>query len=106
MKPLYRTFWVCLGGCEYAVPCRIVPSRAASRAGADSPRFLDPGSPPRVQVLRILRDRIDVTGEISWFTRTPIVEDAKRQALEYFAQFLQHRRAMRRHTVRARGRIA
>jgi hypothetical protein len=103
MKPFYRTVFVNLGGRAYSVHCRVLPPRAASHAGADSSRYLDPGSPPRVQVLRILRGQEDVTeGALSWWTKRPIVEEATRRVLQTFARLQQLRRALRRHAPRRR----
>ncbi len=106
MKSICPTVYVCLGGRVYAVDCQVLHPRAAAHAGADSPRFLDPGSPPRVQVLRILRDQVDVTGELFCLNKVRIVEEAQRQALQSYYR-LQHRsHTMRRKAPRARRRIA
>lgn len=110
MKAWYRTVHVNLGGRAYAVECKVLPPRAPARASFDSPRYLDPGSPPRVQVLRILRDRIDVTkdpDELLWFTRSRVTEEAEREALHAYSRFQTLRRQLRRRVGRqARGRTA
>jgi hypothetical protein len=98
MKPEYKTFRVAVGAMSYDAECRLF----YPRAGANSPRFLDAGSPPRVQVLRIYRDRIEVTHEILWWTRRAINEDAQRQGAEYLKRAL----AVRRERRRARRRSA
>jgi hypothetical protein len=61
MKPRFTSFRIDIGAHRYLVDCRIVPPRAPAHAGADSVRFLDPGSPGRVEIVRVRRDQIDVT---------------------------------------------
>lgn len=80
-RRLYPTCAVVVGGQEYRVHLCITPGRAAAHAGADSPRFMDPGCPPRVRVIRILRDGIEQTGEdLLYFTRRAIEEAAVQEA--------------------------
>jgi hypothetical protein len=43
--------------------CRVWPKRNASRAGADSPRFMEPGFPGGIDQLRLTENWIDVTSE-------------------------------------------
>lgn len=83
MKPIYRSVYPVVDGIDYVVHCRIIPPRAYSRSGAGTPRFLDPGSPPRVQILRILRDRVDVTTDLLWFTRAKVTEAACAEAFTW-----------------------
>lgn len=72
-KPAYPTCTVTVGGVAYTVHLRVIPGRAAARVGADSPRYLDPGSKPKASVIRILRDGIEMTGsDLLYFTRRAI----------------------------------
>jgi hypothetical protein len=59
------TVEVKLGSVRYVVDAHIQLPRRASHAGADSPRFMDPGAPERLLPdYRILRDGLDVTAEL------------------------------------------
>jgi hypothetical protein len=58
----FTTLRVRVGAKAYQVEARILPIRHAPHVGADSPRFMDPGAPARVQITRVLLDRLDVTG--------------------------------------------
>ena len=80
----YPTFYVSIGNECYTVPCRVDLFRAAPHVGADSPYFLNPGSPLRVRVLRIPRDRIDVTEELFTMTRSKIDRAVYREAAARF----------------------
>lgn len=53
-KPLYPTCRIEYAGQIYQVDLRILPGRVPSRAGADSPDHLRPGTPRRASVIRIL----------------------------------------------------
>lgn len=79
-KPQYPTCRVEVGGLIYTVHLRVIPGRHAPHVGADSPRFLSPGRSPRAEVIRILRDGIDVTDDLFWFTRKAICEAAIKEA--------------------------
>jgi hypothetical protein len=63
MKPRVRfsTFRVDIGARRYLVDCKVIPPRAPAHAGADDVRFLDPGSPGRVELVRVRRGGLDVT---------------------------------------------
>lgn len=80
MKPQFPTVAVVIGGVLYTVHLRVTPGRKPSRVGADSPRFLDPECPPRVQVIRILRAGVviwdRVTNDLLYWTRRSIEEAA------------------------------
>lgn len=106
MKAQHRSIYVDVGDLTYCVHCRILPGRAPAHAGADSPRFMDFGSPPRVQILRILCDRVEVTHDLLWFTRARITELAVSQALADFSRYLRRRRALRRILHPARRRVS
>ena len=79
-RRFYPTFHVSIGDYRYAVICRVEVPRAAPHVSADSPRHMSPGSPLRVRVLRILRDRIDVTEELFPMTRWAIDRAVYREA--------------------------
>lgn len=79
-RRLYPTFDISHEDFLYAVDCRVQPPRASPHVGADSPRFMSPGSPLRVRVLRILRDRIDVTEDLVRMTRSKIDRAVYREA--------------------------
>lgn len=49
----YETVTVDVGFQRYSVLCRVVPGRAAAHAGADSPRFLDPGRPDKAVIFSV-----------------------------------------------------
>ena len=53
MKPSYLNVQVDFSGARYSVDCRIFPARAPSHDGPDSPRYLDAGSPLRIEILRV-----------------------------------------------------
>lgn len=78
MKALYPTCSVTVGGTTYTVCLRVEHRRPAPRVGADSPRFLDPGKAPQARVLKILRDGVDVTEKLFYFTRRKIEAEALR----------------------------
>jgi hypothetical protein len=62
VKPVafFESFTVVYACHEYDVECLVTPPREAPHAGADSPRYLDPGTPLQVEVIRILEGRIDI----------------------------------------------
>ena len=60
MKASYPTLSVVVGGVKYDVHLRVLPGRAPSHAGADSPDYLRPGSPPRISIIRILLNGVVV----------------------------------------------
>jgi hypothetical protein len=82
VKAKFPTLSPVVGGVKYDVHLRITPGRAPSHAGADSPKHLDPGSPPRISIIRILRDGVDVGNELLWFTRQQIESAVLRMAAE------------------------
>lgn len=57
----YSTFQVDVGARRYLCDCRVHAPRAAAHAGADSPRYMDPGSPGHLELLRVRRSGIDVS---------------------------------------------
>jgi hypothetical protein len=57
----FATFRIDVGYQRYSVLCRVIPGRAAPHVGADSPRFMDPGSAGSVQIIRVLKGSDDVT---------------------------------------------
>lgn len=75
----FTSVFVTVGDSRYCAIVRRYPARAAAKVGADHPRFMDPGEPARVQVMRILRDAVDVTDDLTVFIRAKI-EDAVRKA--------------------------
>jgi hypothetical protein len=68
----FRSVRVAVGGSDYCAIVRALPARAAAHVGADSPRFMEPGARARVQVIRILRGAVDVTSELTPWTRRDI----------------------------------
>jgi hypothetical protein len=74
VKASYPTVRVTVGGTEYTVHLRVIPARAYSHAGADSPDHMRPGSRPRISVIRILRDGEDC--DLFWATRQAIEKAA------------------------------
>ena len=62
MTPRVRfpTFQVDVGARRYIVDVKVIPARAPAHAGADDVRFLDPGFPGRVEVVRVRRGGVDV----------------------------------------------
>jgi hypothetical protein len=48
---------------SYIVECVIELGRRAPHVGANSPRFLDPGTPAKMVGMRVFKDQIDVTDE-------------------------------------------
>ena len=79
-RRLYPTFHISHGDFLYAVDCRVQLPGASPHVSADSPRHISPRSPLRVRVLRILRDRIDVTEELFTMTRSKIDRAVYREA--------------------------
>ena len=57
----YSTFRAVAVGRVYYCICRVTVGRSAPRVGPDSPHYLDPGLPSRLEILRVLRDRVEVT---------------------------------------------
>ena len=64
MRIRWTTFAISVGARRYMVDCKVIPPRATPHVGADSPRHLDPGSPGRVEVIRVRRGGLDVTDAI------------------------------------------
>lgn len=75
----FFTVAVDLPGRRLLADCEIAPRRSAPHAGADSPRYLDPGSRLYVKVIRYLEDRVDVTDQLLPRTRA-LIEYAIREA--------------------------
>jgi hypothetical protein len=82
-RRIYPTFHISHGDFLYAVDCRVELAKASPHVGG-SPRHMSPGSPLRVGVLRILRDRIDVTEELFPMTRWAIDRAVYREAAARF----------------------
>lgn len=84
MRASYPTVAVVVGGVKYDVHLRILPGRAPSHAGADSPRYMDPGASPRATVIRILKDGVvvqdAVTNDLHWSVRQQVVSESLRLA--------------------------
>jgi hypothetical protein len=59
-KPRRTTLRAVVGGRVYYVSAIVHPRRSASHDGPDSPHYMDPGSPPRLEITRVLRDAIEV----------------------------------------------
>jgi hypothetical protein len=90
-KPRYPTFHITFARIAYDVECRVFPPRAEAHVGPDSPRYLDPGSPLRVVIIRILRDRVEMSGnDLLPSTRRAIADLVERETV---AQFCRSRRA-------------
>jgi hypothetical protein len=79
-KAAFKSVRVVVGGEQYYAIVRAIPARAPAHAGADSPRFLDPGRPARVEVMKILLDGIDVTAALMPWTRRKIEDHVREQA--------------------------
>lgn len=62
MTPRVRfpTFQIDVGARRYIVDVKVIPPRAPAHAVAGSPRFLDPGSPGSVEIIRVKRNGIEV----------------------------------------------
>ena len=56
----------------YLVSARILPARAESHDGPDSPHYLDPGHPARLESFRVLSNRMDVTDDLAPAERAAI----------------------------------
>lgn len=86
MKAQFPTVSTVVGGVKYDVHLRILPGRAPSHAGPESPRYLDPGCPPRIQIIRILKAGVvvwdRVTNDLHWSTRQQIESAVLRMAAE------------------------
>jgi len=86
VKASFPTRRVVVGGVKYDVHLRVLPGRAPSHAGADSPRHLDPGSPLRISIIRILLNGVvvqdQVTNDLHWSTRQQIESAVLRVAAE------------------------
>lgn len=80
MKARFVSCRVSVGGSDYVAIVRVLPVRAAAKVGADSPRYLDPGAASKVRLVRILRDAIDMTDELTYWTRQAIEREALRMA--------------------------
>lgn len=78
MKPRFETRHVDFGGERFACIVRVSPRRAPAHAGADDVRFLDPGAPERVTVMRILQDGVDVTEDLTYFARRAVEKAASK----------------------------
>ncbi len=57
MKPFFRTYFVNLDR-RYACEARVFPARPAPHVGADSPRYMAPGTPGLVRILAVLVDGV------------------------------------------------
>lgn len=64
MRTRFSSFRIDVGARRYMCDVRIIPPRAATHAGADAVRFLDPGSPGRVEIVRVRKGGLDVTDAI------------------------------------------
>ena len=82
MTPRVRfpTFQIDVGARRYVVDCRVLPGRAPAHASADSPRFMDPGSPGRVEIMRVRRGGLDVTDALDGDLRQLLRERCARAA--------------------------
>ncbi len=80
-RPRFQSVTVDVGESRYSAIVRVYPARAPAHAGADSPRFMDPGERAHAQVMRILLGAVDVTDEILPFTRSAI-EDAVKEKVK------------------------
>ena len=54
-----------LGRRRLEVEYRLYPARRAPHFGPDHPDYLAPGSPARIEVVRVLEDRVDLTSRFS-----------------------------------------
>ena len=80
MKARFQTVRVAVGDFSYDVIARVLPARRAPHVGADSPRFMSPDQPARIQVLRILRGAEEAENIMPW-SRAKI-EEAVREKLK------------------------
>jgi len=71
-KPRIDTRTARVGGTDYEVHVKVWPARAAAHVSADSPRFLDPGTPRREAIVCIFRGREDVTCSLFPWARKAI----------------------------------
>jgi len=74
VKAIYSTLMVTYARVTYAAEVRITPPKPAPHVGPDHPKYMSPGAPLQVRVLRILRDRVDVSDDLLWHTRDGIQE--------------------------------
>jgi ABC-type antimicrobial peptide transport system ATPase subunit len=76
MKARFPTISTIVGGVKYDVHLRVLPGRAPSHAGPESPDYLRPGSPPRISIIRILHAGVvvsdQVTNDLHWSVRQQI----------------------------------
>jgi hypothetical protein len=78
-KPRFPTCRITNGDDVYYVDLKVLPGRPASRTGPDSPRYLDPGRPTLVSVIRIRRNGIELgRNDLFYWTRRSIEEAAIR----------------------------
>jgi hypothetical protein len=80
MKPRFATFRISVGFQYYKVLCRVLPPTKAAHVGADSPRYLEPGKGGTVQLIRVLKDAIDVTDSLDVDLRRTLIERAEMMA--------------------------
>ena len=60
-------------GINYTAIVRVFPARQAPHVSADHPRYLSPGEPARIQIIRILnKAATDVTDTLHYTTRKSI----------------------------------
>jgi hypothetical protein len=67
VKPVvhFESFRVVSAGIAYDVECLVAPPQLPPHVSADSPRYLDPGTPLTVEIIHILQDRIDVVDTLA-----------------------------------------
>ena len=80
MRIRFPTFRIDVGARRYLVDCKVIPPRAPAHAGADAVRFLDPGSPGRVEIVRVRRGGFDVTDALDADLRQVLRERCARAA--------------------------
>jgi hypothetical protein len=56
--PDYLPAVVRIGGQRLTAEYKLYPARKAPHVGADSPRHMEPGSPARIEVLRLMMGRV------------------------------------------------
>ena len=76
MKPRFESVPVSIGaGINYTAIVRVFPARQAPHVSADHPRYMSPGEPARIQIIRILNNAAaDVTDTLHYTTRRSIEE--------------------------------
>lgn len=66
--------WTTIYARPYRVRALILPARSAPRVGPDHPRYMEPGTPPRLLSLHVFDDGVEITKDLAPSQRHSIEE--------------------------------